>query len=357
MNLRIRLTILSSVILTMACFVLTISMNVSADKAITNAIPLVPADNVIYMTSITTPAREIYTHEYEEFKSESIIAMLCVVLCGSVATYFVAGYTLKPLENFTKEVQSKNINNLSKQIPLPKLNDEVFALTSAFNQMSTNLEQSFQTQEQFSAFAAHEFRTPLAVMTAKLDVYKLCNAEDQNQELLDGLSAQIDKLSVLTNELLWFSKDLPLKTITTIDIELILGDLMTELVGKLEEKGMSMSITGENFSTSGDDALLERVFYNLIENAIKYGKSNTNVHVKLSKDNQTVEIMNCGVGIAQAHKLHIFEPFYRINPLDRVSGNGLGLAICKRILDKHDASISVLDNVPSGSNFKITFPS
>ena len=174
MNLRVRLTVMSSIILSIACVALTLAVNFSADKAITMAIPLDPQnpDQVIPLTQLDAAVLTPSTH-YELFRTESIVAMFLVVLVGSVSTYFVAGQTLKPLKKLTNEIKHKTVNNLDEKTTLPGIKDEIFDISMAFNEMSYNLQKSFQLQEQFSADAAHELRTPLAVMMAKLEVFKL----------------------------------------------------------------------------------------------------------------------------------------------------------------------------------------
>ena len=355
---------MSSVILSVACVILTLAVNFSADKAITNALPLTPpimGDEVPIQQ--LQPAKIIPAQQYELFKAESIIAMVLVVFTGSVCTYFLAGQTLKPLKKLTNEIKHKTINNLDESITLPIIKDEIFEISTAFNEMSHNLKKSFQLQEQFSADAAHELRTPLSVMIAKLEVFKLSNQPPQGETLtmINEVCSQLDRLSNLTNDLLWFSKDLPLKNNINIELHLLLSDLAYELAEKSDEKKIEIIIEGDELNTIGDDALLERVFYNLLENAIKYSSKHSSVTVTLAKKNNlsVVTIKDVGEGISDTEKNLIFEPFYRIDKSRSrfIGGNGLGLAICKKILDKHLATIQVYDNHPSGSIFEITFSS
>ena len=361
MNLRLRLTLMSSIILSIACVILTLAVNFSADKAIILAVPLEPqiSENIVgeeIKPSILTPATQ-----YELFRTESISAMIFVVLAGSIATYFIAGQTLKPLKKLTNEIKNKTVNNLHEKLTLPRIKDEIFEISTAFNDMSHNLEQSFRLQEQFSADAAHELRTPLAVMIAKIEVFKLDEqiAKGSTLSMINELGLQLDRLSNLTNDLLWFSKDLPLKNKRKINLYQLFLDLNYELFERLEEKNIKISIEEKELVVCGDDALLERVFFNLLENAIKYSCENSTILIKLEQTQKKsmVKIIDSGEGISDEEKQLVFEPFYRIHKSrnHRIGGNGLGLPICKKILDRHLASIEIKDNHPCGSIFEITF--
>ena len=364
MNLRVRLTLMSSMILSIACVILTLAVNLSADKAITPAIPIIPSISE-YQTEWNTlvPAALVPTTQYEVFRIESIMAMIFVVLMGTLSTYFLAGQTLKPLKQLTQEIKHKTINNLDEKITIPAIHDEIYEISTAFHEMSCNLQRSFQLQEQFSADAAHELRTPLTVMMAKLEVFKLANEIENSalKNMIDEMCVQLERLSNLTNDLLWFSKELPLKRNNELDLYLLLSDLADELQDKAQEKHIQIRVDKKTLCTRGDDALLERVFYNLLENAIKYSEEQSIIIVTLEqKDNQAiVQIIDTGEGISDAEKQLVFQPFYRIDQSRSriIGGNGLGLAICKKILDRHLASIEIKDNHPYGSIFELKFPS
>ncbi len=363
MKLRVRLTLMSSVMLSIACVVLTLAANYSADKAITTAIPLIPTqESNITMTELE-PAQELSTQQYEVFRFESILAMIFVVVFGSAATYFVVGKALTPLNTLTEEMKKKTINNLDEKISEPNIKDEIYDISTAFNEMIYNLQKSFTLQEQFSADVAHELRTPLAVMMAKIDVFKLsthCNQEEVTK-MTDELNIQVNRLTNLTNDLLCFSKELPLKENSKVDLHLLITDLIEELSEQSKTRNTSIRIEGNCASVHGEDRLLERVFFNLLENAIKYSSDNSCVLVKLAqKGNQTiVQLIDTGDGIPDSEKELVFQPFYRTDKSRNLSigGNGLGLAICKKILNRHLACIEIKDNEPKGSIFEITFDS
>lgn len=208
--LRIRFTLVASLFLLVSCVTLTLLANVSAAHMI-NAVTVLPAmegdSTPILPLEPAEPVGNIY---YQVFQQKTVITTIFIVLIGSVATYFAAGYVLKPIRVLSNEVQRRNIENLGEPIDLPQSADEIRQLTVSFNQMTADLQKAFLLQKEFSANAAHELRTPLAVMRAKLDVFALSgNKNLETQELLTAMSLQLERLSKLIEDLLWFSKDLP----------------------------------------------------------------------------------------------------------------------------------------------------
>lgn len=365
-SLQIRLTIMSCIILSLACIILTFTMNLSVSNAI--EAPLLEPSQVIdpsstvdmnkdetLIESVKVPKTPMY--EIEEAKKiirvESIFTMLAIIVIGSSITYVLVGRALKPVKKLTEISRCKRVDNLTEKIELPKIKDEVYDLTLAFNDMSEHLKQSFDLQKQFSADVAHELRTPLAAMQTKLEVYRLQNID--TDDLTSDLLKQTERLSKLIDDLIWFSKDTPLNNLQYVDINQLINDIAEELA--IDEN--ELNISENKLLIRGDDALLERVFYNIMQNAIKYGGKNLKISINIFSENKSIEICDNGSGIEDSEKKAIFEPFYRIDKSRSrdMGGNGLGLAICKKILDKHGASIEVLDNKPHGSIFKIKFSS
>ncbi len=351
-SLQLRLTLLSSILLTLACVLLTASIRFSANKMITPEIlsPALSSTESLPMTSIISDAKKI------SFQTESLWAMILIVVIGTLSTYFLVGYTLRPIKNLTKDVKNKRVDNLTDEIQLPKSKDEVYDLTLAFNDMSKHLEHAFTLQKQFSADVAHELRTPLAVMQANLEVQILSTSETQEtKELL----SQIQRLQKLIDDLLWFSKDTPLEHVVRLNVHDILADIIEEMQEDFSKKHQTITLSNQNLFLKGNDALLERVFYNLLQNANKYSDEHTSIKVCVNEKERSLSICDQGHGIPDQEKALVFEPFYRMDKSRsrKIGGNGLGLAICKKILNKHNANISVLDNTPHGTIFKITFQS
>ena len=360
--LRIRFTLVASLCLLVSCVMLTLLSNVSAVHMI-EAVTVVPAMEENSTPILTLePAEPVGDAYYRVFQQKTVIATVFIVLIGSVATYFAAGYVLKPIRELSDEVQHRNIENLGEPIDLPQSADEVRQLTVSFNRMMADLQRSFLLQKEFSANAAHELRTPLAVMRAKLDVFALTECRNsESQEMVTVMSRQLERLSKLIEDLLWFSKDLPLEKRSPVPLYPLLCDVSEELAGLAEEKEIDIQIEQTECVVLGQDNLLERVFYNLLENAVKYSPSRTQISVafRQERDSRKVQIADQGEGIPEDCRSAVFEPFFRVDRSRSraIGGSGLGLAVCKKILERHHAQITVRSNHPRGSVFEIIFPS
>lgn len=360
--LRIRFTLVASLFLLASCVMLTLLSNVSAAHMI-QAVTVLPA-----MEGGSTPilplepAEPIGNAYYQVFQQKTAIATGFIVLIGSISTYFAAGYVLKPIRDLSNEVQRRNIENLGEPIALPQSADEIRQLTISFNQMMTDLQKSFLLQKEFSANAAHELRTPLTVMRAKLDVFALSESQtSETKEMVTAMSQQLERLSKLIEDLLWFSKDLPLEKASPVPLYPLLCDVEEELSGLADKKEIKIQIQPTECLVLGQDNLLERVFYNLLENAVKYSPPRTQVTVAVEQERDClkVQVADQGEGIPEACRSAVFEPFFRVDKSRSrtVGGSGLGLAVCKKILERHHAKITVCSNQPCGSIFEISFPS
>lgn len=360
--LRIRFVLVASMFLLVSCVALMLLSNVSAVQMmeVITVAPSISGDSIA-MTSLT-PASPIDQPYYHIFQRKTAIATAVIVLVGSVATYFASGYVLKPICDLSKEVQKRNIENLGQPIQLPQSADEIRQLTQSFNQMMTDLQRSFSLQKEFSANAAHELRTPLAVMQAKLEIFAL--SESQNETTLEMVSAmnrQLERLSKLIEDLLWFSKDLSLERREPVPLYPLFCDVVEELSELAERKPIKIDIAETDCYVMGQDRLLERVFYNLLENAVKYSPPHSQVTITAEKEPGLVRIQvaDQGDGIPENFREAVFEPFFRVDKSRSraVGGSGLGLAVCKKILERHHAQITVRPNKPLGSIFEIIFPS
>ena len=360
--LRIRFTLVASLFLLVSCVTLTLLSNVSAAHMIEAAVVTPSMEGNSTPILPLEPAEPIGSAYYQIFQQKTVIATVFIVLIGSVATYFAAGYVLKPIRNLSDEVQRRNIENMGEPIDLPQSADEIRQLTISFNQMMADLQRSFLLQKEFSANAAHELRTPLSVMRAKLDVFSLSeNKDSETQEMVTAMSLQLERLSKLIEDLLWFSKDLPLEKMNPVPLYPLLCDVAEELSGLADEKEIKIQIEQTECFVLGQENLLERVFYNLLENAVKYSAPRTQVTVAFQKERDflKVQVADQGEGIPAACRSAVFEPFFRVDKSRSraVGGSGLGLAVCKKILERHHAKIMVRSNHPNGSIFEIIFPS
>ena len=362
LSLRLRLTIIASIVLTIACIFLTFVINLSANKMvdIIKPVPILPSISATESNETSlielTPAQQAH----HNFRTESLFAMFGIVLVGSIITYLISDKALKPIAKLNQKVNEIQINNLSDKIEIPRTGDEVEQLAISFNEMTSNLESAFSVQKQFSADAAHELRTPLTVLQTKIEVFQKSKDHTtlEYENLIQSIQNQTTRLSKIVKDLLILAREDPVLLSQYIDITALLNEIIEELSSVAQQKNISLSIHSSNVFIKGNDALLQQVFYNLIENAIKYNSINGYVDITVAefKNNITISIADSGNGIANNVKGKIFEPFYRIDKSRnrKIGGSGLGLAIVKRIIQRHQGTIEVIDNIPNGSIFVVT---
>lgn len=366
-SIRMRLTIFITFLLIISSIALTSIINYSAIKMATGieasiAIPSIPlspsikGDNPIAEDMLPT---QHISQAKRSFFSESFLAMLLVIAGGAFFTWYIAGKTLAPVKDLSVQIQTLTVNNLSKEITVPPSNDEIADLTESFNEMTSRISKAFESQQRFSASAAHELRTPLAVLQTKVDVFrkKISHTTEEYEGLINVIATQTQRLSHLINDLLHMTNvdetEINEKVYLSIDI----ADIIEDLKPIADKRGISLNLLGNCYSVYGNSVLLQRAFYNLIENAIKYNTPGGEVIINLANinNNSVITITDTGIGIPDDMKPHIFEPFFRVDKSRsrELGGAGLGLSMVKTILDKHNAIIQVKNNTPKGSTFEV----
>lgn len=297
-----------------------------------------------------------------DYKKNSLFISTLLALLGGVATYFISGRALKPLADFSnkiEEVEAQNMSNFRLEENEVK---ELKELSTSYNKMLERLSSAFEVQRQFTANAAHELRTPLAVMQAELDLYNSIDHptnDESAKETIKMVTEQNEKLSKMVKTLLDMSE---LQTVSRDDI-ILLNALVEEVLADLEplakEKNINLVDESKEVTMQGSDILIYRLVYNLVENAIKYNKQNGTVTVKVSELNKHIylSVTDTGNGIPQELRERVFEPFFRLDKSRSraLGGVGLGLALVREIVKVHDGSITIKDNPEGGTIFEIIF--
>ena len=372
MPIRMRLTILSILLLTLCCMGLTIILNISANRMadVIEAAPILPSTNVgetptmnsevtdISMLSLT-PSKSSQAAR-QDFLGQSILYMVVIVIVGGGLTYVISGRALRPLQELSSQMKNKTVHNLSEELELPPTKDEIADLTRSFNEMSKKLDEAFSMQKRFSQSAAHELRTPLAVLKTKVDVFKKkpSHTPEEYDHLLTVIGTHTDRLSHLVKDLLDLTSTDALEYDETVVLKPLLLEIIDELSPLTVSKKINVTIHGAELTVQGNKSLLHRAFYNLIENAIKYNLDNGSVDITLAlKDGcRVVTIADSGIGIPQDMRDLIFEPFFRVDKSRsrQMGGAGLGLSMVKSIIDQHHGEITVTESKSCGSCFQIT---
>lgn len=287
-----------------------------------------------------------------------------VTFIGGMVTYFVSGHALKPLRDFSAKVEKVQVQNLTASVIDEKGASELVRLGDSYNKMLMRLSDAFEVQRQFTGNAAHELRTPLALMQAQLDLYNSSahpDVDSETAETIQMAAEQTERLTKLVKTLLDMSE---LQTVARTD-EIELGALVEEVLADLEplarERGIVLNAgcCGELYMT-GSDILIYRVVFNLVENAIRYNRDGGSVYVSVNKrdTNAVIAVRDTGRGISPEYIERVFEPFFRVDKSRsrELGGVGLGLALVREIVRLHAGSIAVSESNEEGTTFEVVFP-
>ena len=379
MSLQWRLTIITTLLIAMICGSLTIFIyknGVYYIDSLQNTVDAKSEDNneknpdEIY---ISIPDEEwnnfaknfsiqVYNNK-ADYKKSSLLFSTLLSLLGGVITFFISGHALKPLYDFSKKIEEVQAQNLSDSRIEENKFSELNQLSVSYNKMLERLSEAFKLQRQFTANAAHELRTPLAVMQLQIDLYNSSKHPDNDtsaQQTISMITEQTERLSKMVRTLLDMSE---LQTIAR-DEEIAIAALVEEVLADLEplaqEKGINLIEKCGNVLLMGSDILIYRLVYNLVENAIKYNFSGGTVTVNATQQNSQLHLTveDTGNGIPEELKERIFEPFFRLDKSRsrELGGVGLGLALVREIVRVHNGSILVKNNANSGTTFEVIFP-
>ena len=295
--------------------------------------------------------------------------LLVVIVAGSCVAYFLIGHYTKPVQQLSAHMKEMSPNTLSDSIEIEGGGEEIQELVKSFNQMTEQLDEAFAMQRRFSASAAHELRTPIAVLRTKLDVFKKKKREQREyDELISTMETYIDRLSSIITDLLEFAETSELGETEDVSLDSVIKTVVDDLKSVAQNNMVNVQIDvhsetqseAQTFIVKGNTNLLYRALYNLVENAIRYNNEEGSVNITLETRGQegVVIIADTGVGIAPDQRELVFEPFYRVNKSRsrEFGGAGIGLSLVKTILKRHGASITVSENNPQGSVFTIRIP-
>lgn len=376
-SLQLKLTLLLSLLMIVSCVLMYFFISHSAvsgmDGLQNYMIKVDPQDGDSPITFNVDPKALFPQFEQEiqetkeDFLLRSVIATTIIILLSSVCTYFLTKKTLTPLQKLTSEVSQIQAQNLSTQLAVPNSKDEIAQLTSSFNEMLARLDNAFSTQKQFSANAAHELRTPLAVLQTNLEVFEKKQEPEmvEYRQLFTMIKEQTARLSQLVGTLLDMTN---LKSVPRTDqvmLEELVDEVFCDLDPVAEKAGISIhfddsSSQDSHTDVTGSYVLLYRAVYNLVENAIKYNRPNGSVTVSVKEKNGQAMILvkDTGIGISPENQKKIFDPFFRVDKSRSraMGGAGLGLALVDSIAREHGGSVKVLESNEKGSIIALMLP-
>lgn len=304
---------------------------------------------------------QVYNNK-ADYKRNSLIITVLLALLGGVVTYFISGHALRPIREFSDKIEEVQAQNLSDSRIEENNVKELNQLGISYNKMLERLSDAFEIQRQFTANAAHELRTPLALMQVQLDLYNSATHPGNDADTLQTIkmvTEQNDKLNRMVKTLLDMSE---LQTVGRVD-KIILDAIVEEVLADLEplavEKNIKLIGKCEDATMIGSDILIYRLVYNLIENAIKYNHPLGQVTVTAYQRNKHVylSVEDTGSGIPKELRERVFEPFFRVDKSRsrELGGVGLGLALVNEIVRVHDGSICIKSGKTGGTIFEVTF--
>ena len=397
-SLQWRLTILTTVLITVLCgcltfflykngvyYIDTLQETVTDQGTAPEAVYIDIPDNE-WDDFAAQFATKVYNSK-SDYRNRSLLITAVVALLGGAVTYFVSGRALKPLREFSETVEKVQAQNLADYTIEENKIAELDRLRTSYNKMLMRLSESFETQRQFTGNAAHELRTPLALIQAQLDLYHTTEHPESGaaaEETIQMVTEQNERLSKLVRTLLDMSELQTVARSDKIELQGLIEEVLTDLEPLAQEKNIELiqkdqsSSDGRSDGTeesvlvasvnsnekpedelilTGSDILIYRMIYNLVENAIKYNQINGTVTVsaKREKNEVVLAVADTGNGIDESFREQIFEPFFRVDKSRsrELGGVGLGLAMVREIVRAHDGKIEVRGNEQGGTTFEV----
>lgn len=295
------------------------------------------------------------------FRQEILLAFLLVDIVGILLTYFVAGRALRPLTKLSAKMAQMDENNWNWAMTEPDTHDEIVQVSESFRHLMERLQESFQAQKHFAANAAHELKTPLAVMKSAIQVFHLeekPSAEEYEEtlqlclETTEQLSQMVEELLVISNPKEEAKEEISLKKMTE--------EIFQKYAAQIQEKDLVVWQQIQQDTWYTHPVLMRFLLENLLSNAVKYNQQGGSIRLTAEiKENQLhLEVADTGIGISPEHPPHIFTCFYRADPSrnKEIAGNGLGLSIVKTAVEKMQGEITVESQEGKGTCFHVTLP-
>ena len=295
------------------------------------------------------------------FRTTNWYITAAVTLLSGILAYFVSGHALKPLRSFTSQVEQVQLNNLADMRIDEDAISEFRQLSRSFNQMLERLNNAFAAQRQFTGNAAHELRTPLALMQAQLELFSAEHPAvlPETAEFLALLREQTERLTQMTKTLLEMSNLRQVTRNERIQLAPMIEEIFTDLAPLSDKRGVTLTAEGDGIMT-GSDALIYRLIFNLTENAVKYNRPGGSVRVSVTQEPEKLllRVSDTGCGIPEEHQRSIFQPFFRVDKSRsrEYGGVGLGLSLVWEIVKLHGGTVCVENSSEAGTTVAVSLP-
>ena len=295
------------------------------------------------------------------FRTTNWYITAAVTLLGGILAYFVSGRALRPLRSFVAQVEQVQPNNLADMKITEEVLPEFRQFSASFNEMLDRLDEGFSAQRQFTGNAAHELRTPLALMQAQLELFSAehPDARAETADLIRLLREQTERMTQMTKTLLEMSELRSVPCTDRIELGPMAEEILTDLAPLAEKKGIALVCDGDGVMT-GSDTLIYRLLFNLTENAIRYNRPNGTVRISIAVEETqiVVRVADSGCGIPEEYRRSIFQPFFRVDKSRSraYGGVGLGLSLVWEIARLHGGEVLVEKSTEEGTTMAVRFP-
>ena len=295
------------------------------------------------------------------FRTTNWYITAAVTLLGGILAYFVSGRALRPLRSFVAQVEQVQPNNLADMKITEEVLPEFRQFSASFNEMLDRLDEGFSTQRQFTGNAAHELRTPLALMQAQLELFSAEHPDvrPETADLIRLLREQTERMTQMTKTLLEMSELRSVPCTDRIELGPMAEEILTDLAPLAEKKGVALVCDGDGVMT-GSDTLIYRLLFNLTENAIRYNRPNGTVRISIAEEETqiVVRVADSGCGIPEEYRRSIFQPFFRVDKSRSraYGGVGLGLSLVWEIARLHGGEVLVEKSTEEGTTMAVRFP-
>ncbi|MCR1841608.1 sensor histidine kinase [Murimonas intestini] len=371
-TLQFQITLVVGILLVAVSIILTVNSIYSANNYYgllqdyegesIELLPEIAASEAIYDPELIEEDKVTFADMMISFSVQGLVVMFVTIAVSLLIVYWITGKMLRPLYRLTDSIRIIDEKHLHKRLEKVPSTEEIDQLTRSFNSMMDRLEESFLVQKRFAANAAHELKTPLAVMKTGLQVLKIDDEPslEDYEEVTDGMEQSLDRLINTVNSLMFLADEGLAEEFESNSLGELLETAVQQLAGKAEEKKVSIYMQCGDSSIIGSQTLLYRMFYNIIENAIKYNKEGGEIYVKAEQKDQTVtvQIKDTGVGMEPEDIKYVFDPFYRADKSrsQQIQGSGLGMSIVKLIVERCRGDIRIESEPDAGTTVEVQLP-
>lgn len=368
-SLRLRITLLCALLLTLCCAALAVTSNLSAVQLADTitAVPLEPAQSVPSTVidgepALIAPAAPAIQQAQRLFHTQSLLATAAILAIGLLLIYLLVGHALAPLKDLNTQIQRRTAKDLDRPLSIPDRGDEVTQLAQSFQELSQRLSRAFVMQRSFSQNAAHEFRTPLAVLKTRIGLFRKKRdfAPQATGAFLDILEGEVDRLSGMVDSLLKLTNLEQVPRTDQVKLQELLHQVADDMSPLASKKGAVLLVNATPGTITGSRELLRRALFNLVENAVKYGPEGGQVRLcaKLDGNDMVISVADQGPCIPPELRERIFEPFFRVDTARsrELGGTGLGLSLVRAIAEVHGGSVWVEEHQAGGNRFVLRLP-